>query len=378
MLNNPNCKDPNPHLCNPYNPGDPNEMHGYLSEAGSKYISNNVKEVGYTIEFENDPKIANASAHKIVVTNNLDAQVFDLNTFKPTRVQIGDKVIELDGEPNFTKTIDMRPAINAIAEVNLNYDSNTGVAQWTITSLDPMTMEETYDIMQGVLPVNNGGNGLGFLSYNIGIKKQMEDGDEISNSATITFDFEEPIETPVWTNTVDAIAPKSEITFSAAYDGIVTLRFDAEDNRSGIWKYNLYVQDTEGGKWTKVEDEITTSEYKFKGYPGFDYGFCVMAVDMAGNVEQKELTREISQATFKNGDVNSDGKVNSEDVILSVQYYITGKASINFAATDVNKDGVINSNDIVEIVSIYTSSYESKSKAKVRKRKRNINKQISQ
>ena len=103
-----------------------------------------------------------------------------------------------------------------------------------------------------------------------------------------------------------------------------------------------------------------------------------MAVDMAGNVEQKELTREISQATFKNGDVNSDGKVNSEDVILSVQYYITGKASINFAATDVNKDGVINSNDIVEIVSIYTSSYESKSKAKVRKRKRNINKQISQ
>ena len=376
MLNNPNCKDPNPHLCNAYNPGDPNEMHGYLSEAGSKYISNSVKEVGYTIEFENDPEIATASAHKIVVINKLDAQVFDLNTFKPTRVQIGDKVIELDGEPNFTKTIDMRPAINAIAEVNLNYDSNTGVAQWTITSLDPMTMEETYDIMQGVLPVNNGGNGLGFLSYNIGIKKQMEDGDEISNSATITFDFEEPIETPVWTNTVDAIAPKSEITFSAAYDGIVTLRFDAEDNRSGIWKYNLYVQDTEGGKWTKVEDEITTSEYKFKGYPGFDYGFCVMAVDMAGNVEQKELTREISQATFKNGDVNSDGKVNSEDVILSVQYYITGKASINFAATDVNKDGVINSNDIVEIVSIYTSSYESK--AKVRKRKRNINKQISQ
>lgn len=373
---NKNCPPPNGGPSHPVNSLDPNEMHGYLSEAGSKYISNSVKEVGYTIEFENDPEIATASAHKIVVTNNLDAQVFDLNTFRPTRVQIGDKVIDLDGEPNFTKTVDMRPAINAIAEVNLNYDSNTGVAQWTITSLDPMTMEETYDIMQGVLPVNNGGNGLGFLSYNIGIKKQMEDGDEINNSATITFDFEEPIETPVWTNTIDAIAPKSEITFSAAHDGIVTLRFDAEDNRSGIWKYNLYVQDTEGGKWTKVEDEITTSEYKFKGYPGFDYGFCVMAVDMAGNVEQKELTREISQATFKNGDVNSDGKVNSEDVILSVQYYITGKASINFAATDVNKDGVINSNDIVEIVSIYTSSYESK--AKVRKRKRNINKQISQ
>lgn len=371
MLNNSNCKDPNPHLCNPYNPGDPNEMHGYLSESGSKYISNSVKEVGYTIEFENDPEIANASAHKIVVSNKLDAQVFDLNTFKPTRVQIGDKVIDLDGEPNFTKTVDMRPAINAIAEVNLNYDSNTGVAQWTITSLDPMTMEETYDIMQGVLPVNSNGNGIGFLSYNIGIKKEMADGDEISNSATITFDFEEPIETPVWTNVVDAVAPQSEITFAASQDGIVTLRFNAEDNRSGVWKYNLYVQETEGGKWTKVEDEITTSEYKFKGYPGFDYGFCVMAVDMAGNVEQKELTREVSQATFKYGDANGDGKVNSEDVSLAVEYYLNGTAALNFAATDVNKDGVINSEDVSLIVDVYTSSSINKQKSKARRRMNN-------
>ena len=225
--------------------------------------------------------------------------------------------------------------------------------------------------MQGVLPVNSNGNGIGFLSYNIGIKKEMADGDEISNSATITFDFEEPIETPVWTNVVDAVAPQSEITFAASQDGIVTLRFNAEDNRSGVWKYNLYVQDTEGGKWTKVEDEITTSEYKFKGYPGFDYGFCVMAVDMAGNVEQKELTREVSQATFKYGDANGDGKVNSEDVSLAVEYYLNGTAALNFAATDVNKDGVINSEDVSLIVDVYTSSSINKQKSKARRRMNN-------
>ena len=367
MLDNPNCRDPHPHRCNPYNPGDPNEMHGYLSDAGSKYISNNVKEVGYTIEFENDPEIANASAHKIVVNNKLDADVFDLTSFKPTRVQIGDKTVELDGNPNFTKTVDMRPAINAIAQIDLDYDSEIGVAQWTITSLDPMTMEETYDIMQGVLPVNNNGDGVGFLSYNIGIKKQFEDGDKFSNSATITFDFEAPIETPVWTNTVDAVAPESEITFAAMQDNVVTLRFDAEDNRSGIWKYLLYVQDTEGGNWTKVEDEITTSEYKFKGYSGFDYGFCVRAVDMAGNEEQKELKREVSQATFKYGDANGDGKVNSEDISLAVEYYINGKAALNFAAADMSKDGKINSEDISMMVDVYTSSSV---KQKMRKARR--------
>lgn len=376
----PNCPPvpPSGGKTNPVNSLDPNDIYGYLSESGSKYIRKGLDKVSYTIEFENDPEFATASAHEVTVSDVLDGRYFDLNSFVPTSVKVGDKYVSLNSETSNVITIDMRPEINAIAQVEIDYDSSKGVANWKFSSLDPMTMEKTDNPMSGFLPVNNNGNGIGEVTFDIALKQDFEDGDEISNSATITFDFEEPIETPVWTNTVDAIAPKSEITFSAAYDGIVTLRFDAEDNRSGIWKYNLYVQDTEGGKWTKVEDEITTSEYKFKGYPGFDYGFCVMAVDMAGNVEQKELTREISQATFKNGDVNSDGKVNSEDVILSVQYYITGKASINFAATDVNKDGVINSNDIVEIVSIYTSSYESKSKAKVRKRKRNINKQISQ
>ena len=377
QMNNPNCKYPNPHECNPYNPGDPNEMHGYMSEAGSKYMRNDIKEVGYSIEFENNPEIANSSAHKIVVSNKLDSDVFDLASFKPTSIQIGDRTVELDGEQNFTKTIDMRPEINAIAEANLSYDSKSGTATWTITSLDPMTMEETYDIMQGVLPVNSNGNGIGFLNYNIGTRKQMSDGDAISNKASITFDFEEAIETPVWTNIIDAVAPTSQITFVAVQDSIVTLRFESEDNRSGVWKYNLYVQDTEGGRWTKVEDEITTAEYKFHGNNGFNYGFCVMAVDSAGNVEQKELAREISQATFKYGDANGDGKVNSEDISLAVEYYINGKAALNFAATDISQDGKINSEDISLIVEQYTSSSVNGKKRLLRNRRTVKNKIIT-
>ena len=369
MLNNPNCKDPNPHECNPYNPGDPNEMHGYMSEAGSKYMRNDIKEVGYSIEFENNPEIANSSAHKIVVSNKLDSEVFNLTSFKPTSIQIGDRVVELDGEPNFTKTIDMRPEINAIAEVNLNYDSKLGTATWTITSLDPMTMEETYNIMQGVLPVNSNGNGIGFLNYNIGIKKQMSDGDAINNKASITFDFEEAIETPVWTNIIDAVAPTSEITFAAAQDSIVTLRFETDDNRSGVWRYNLYVQEVEGGKWTKVEDEITTSEFKFHGHNGFDYGFCVMAVDSAGNVETKELSREISIATFKAGDANGDGEVDTEDTSLATNYFLGKNTYLNFAATDMNHDNTIDSQDVALIQKVFLS--EKTRVLKVRKRRRN-------
>ena len=366
-INNPDCQDPNPHQCNQYNPGDPNEIHGYTSDAGSKFISDSVREVSYSIEFENDPKIANASAHKIVVTNELDKNVFDLSSFMPTKIQIGDKTLELDGKKNFTHTIDMRPEINAIAQVDLDYNETEGVATWTISSLDPMTMEETFDIMQGVLPVNSNGNGIGFLSYSIGIRKQMDDGDAFSNSASITFDFEEPIETPVWTNTVDAVAPESKITFAANTANDITLRFDANDNRSGVWKYNLYVQEVKDGKWTKVEDEITTSEYTFKGIEGFDYGFCVMAVDSAGNVEQKELAREISISTFKAGDANSDGIVDAEDASLATNYYLGRKVYLNFAATDINKDEIIDSQDVAQIQKVFLST---KARSRVKNRKR--------
>ena len=362
---------------NPVNSLDPNDIYGYLSESGSKYIRKGLDKVSYTIEFENDPEFATASAHEVTVSDVLDGRYFDLNSFVPTSVKVGDKFVSLNPETSNVITIDMRPEINAIAQVEIDYDSSKGVANWKFSSLDPMTMEKTDNPMSGFLPVNSNGNGIGEVTFDIALKQDFNDGDEISNSATITFDFEEPIETPVWTNVVDAVAPQSEITFAASQDGIVTLRFNAEDNRSGVWKYNLYVQETEGGKWTKVEDEITTSEYKFKGYPGFDYGFCVMAVDMAGNVEQKELTREISQATFKYGDANGDGKVNSEDISLAVEYYIKGNAALNFAATDISKDGKINSEDISLMVDVYTFSSLDKQKSKAR-RKRLTNKIITQ
>ena len=371
---NKNCPPPDGGSSNPVNSLDPNDIYGYVAESGSKFMTNDVQKVNYRIEFENDQEFATASAHVVKVTDELDAQYFDLSSYAPTSVKIGDKTIDLDGSPRFVKTVDMRPAINAIVQVEGMYDNSKGVATWLFTSLDPMTMEPTDNVMQGFLPVNNDGvSGIGEVAFDIKLNRSFDDGTEISNKALIVFDSNDPIETPVWTNIVDAVAPESEITFVAMQDNVVTLRFDANDNRSGVWKYLLYVQDTEDGNWTKVEDEITKPEYKFKGYSGFDYGFCVRAVDMAGNVEQKELKREISQATFKYGDANGDEKVNSDDITLAVQYYTTGKAALNFAATDMDKDGVINSNDIVEIVKVYTSSV-GKPKSKVRKRIRRINK----
>lgn len=292
MLGNNPCQDPPPHPVDPYNPGDPNEMHGTVSEAGSKYLKQELLDISYSIEFENDPKIANASAHRIVVRDTLDSKVFDFDSFKPTGVKIGEKVLELDGIKNSTKTIDMRPEINAIAEVNVEFNPNTGVAQWTLSSLDPMTMEETYDIMQGILPVNNGGNGVGYLNYDVSLKKPLKDGQMFSNRASIVFDFEDPILTPTWTNIVDAVCPSSRVCdLEMVSDTTVRVAFEGYDERSGVWKYELYVQHGENAPWWK-EAEMDSASYDFRFYEDIDYGFCVVATDSAGNVEKKVIERE--------------------------------------------------------------------------------------
>ena len=82
--------------------------------------------VPYTIRFENDPEIATAAAHTIVVTNQLDKDKFDFSTYAPNSIKIGDVVTDLDGTPNFVKTIDMRPRLNVIAQVTSKFDAVTG------------------------------------------------------------------------------------------------------------------------------------------------------------------------------------------------------------------------------------------------------------
>ena len=358
LLNSSDCPTPATHGCNAYNPGDPNEMHGYISASGSKFVPSEVKDVYYSIEFENSPEIANASAHRIVVSDTLDAQIFDLSSFKPTKVQIGDRIMNLDGEQNFTKTMDMRPEIYAIAQVDLAYDEKTGIAQWTISSLDPMTMEETFDIMQGVLPVNSDGNGLGFLNFDISLKNEMADGDTFSNKAGIVFDYEETIMTPLWTNTVDAVSPTSRVvSLGQQNDTILTVNVEGADERSGVWKYEVYAQYGKEAPWWKIgECTADSAQVDFRYYNGIDYGFCVLATDSAGNVEDKELVREANIQTFKAGDVNGDDEVNAFDVMLVQSKYLGQDVQLNVDAADVNGDGEINVFDTILIQDIYLST----------------------
>lgn len=249
--------------------------------------------MNYRIEFENDTAFATASAHVVEIKDTLDGNVFNLPTYAPTGIKIGDKTVYLDGTPEFVRTVDMRPAIDAIVQVEGAYDPDKGIATWLFTSLDPMTMEPTDDVMQGFLPVNYDGiSGIGEVTYTVGLKERIPDGTEIPNRASIVFDTNDPIMTPVWTNTVDAVAPESSVAnIEMVSDTTVRVSLDGTDNRSGIWKYTLYVQHGVNAPWWE-EAVLDSCSYDFRFYEGIDYGLCVLATDSAGNVERKDMRIE--------------------------------------------------------------------------------------
>lgn len=298
----PNCPPlpPNGGASSPVNSLDPNDIYGYLAESGSRFIRDEIEEVNYRIEFENDPEYATAAAHVIEVADTLDATKFDLSTYTPTSIKIGEKYAELSGDMNSLTTVDMRPKINAIAQIEGTYNQAKGIAKWKITSLDPMTMEPTDDPMDGVLPVNYNGNGIGEVSYNISLKPGLAHGTEIPNRAGIVFDNNATIMTPTWTNTIDRVAPESHVAdVQMATDTTAAVRIAAADELSGPWRYDVYVQYGTGSAWFKGAENVPIdSVARVKVYEGIDHGFYTVVTDSAGNVEQKEAAREFSFEVF--------------------------------------------------------------------------------
>lgn len=273
---------------NQWNPGDPNDIRGYTAPSGSKYVGKGVSDGYYTIEFENDPQIANAAAHTIVIRDTLDSNVLDLNSFEPTGIKIGNVMTRLNKDTQFPITIDLRPSVYVIAQVYLDYSPQTGIAEWKIISLDPMSLDETTDAMQGALPVNVNGNGQGEVLFNIHFRNDLDHGCEITNQAGIIFDHEDIIMTPTWVNVIDTIAPTSEIiSCEVNNDREVTLNWTGDDIGSGIWCYDIYAKTESDSLWHLVREGIDGQNATFTMIDDGNYIFCSVAIDMAGNREQK-------------------------------------------------------------------------------------------
>lgn len=306
---NADCPNPMPtrHSIDVMMSGDPNMITGHTDPSGGNYIGIDVSTVEYAIEFENDPSIANAPACTIRVSNQLDGSVFDLSTFSPKSVQIGPHVVELPSEQSFVKTIDMRPEIPCIAEIRLDYSEETGLAEWSFSSLDPMSMQPVENYRQGLLPVNDEtAVGVGLIEYSIGLKKGLEHLTSVTNSATIVFDSNQPIDTEPWINVTDYMRPEARIVQNHGYDGgAYALDVEASDNGSGIMSFDLYARIGDNGPWKIVQGGLTNPHVEYPvPEPLENIRFMVKATDCAGN-------RQISESGVPSGidNVAADSRI---------------------------------------------------------------------
>ena len=270
----------------PVVPVDPNDITGYIAESGSLFVGASQEQMNYTIEFENDTNFATANANKVTVTDTLDGSIFDLNSFSATAFTIGESIFTVDGGQSFVSTIDMRPDIDALCQVELDYriDSAFAIAKWTFSSLDPMTLEPITDPARGFLPANYNGDGIGEVDFLIKRKKNLSDSTIISNQAYIVFDNEDAIPTSVWTNIVDITPPASSIDTIIYSEELTTLSINAHDNLSGIWKYNIYAQ-VDSIFVPLALDVPFDSVASIEAQEGQYSSLVSQAIDSAGNIE---------------------------------------------------------------------------------------------
>lgn len=279
----------------------PHSISGYLSQAGSEYIGLSVKTLEYALSFENSSDAYASSVNRVSVQTSLVPEIYDLATFCMRSIRIGGKELAFDGNKSFRERLDLRPDRNAIAEIECEYDENTGNLTWNIQSLDPSTNNPTDDKEFAILPANTDGWGMAEITYDIGLMKNLADGTIVDNSATFKFDNVE-VATPSYRNVLDYSLPESKIISMQETAEGYDFEIQGSDLGSGIWKYGLYVWNDEEGIWNCVMDDITESKFTYITVKsGETPTFATVAVDRAGNKENLNLLSETQIIDAGNG-----------------------------------------------------------------------------
>ncbi len=288
------AKDKLPSFEFPFQSGnsfDPNDKIAQAGVTEAHYIGGEEKRMAYTIFFEN-LETATAPASEVFITDLLDTAKLDIHTLRFTGFGFGERSVNFPlpiADSTFTADIDLSPGKDIIVRVQGQVNAESGEAQWAFRSFDPQTMDLTEDFALGFLPPNAiSPEGEGYVSFTIGLKDGLPHLTEIQNEATIVFDNNPPISTPVWSNTIDREAPQSAV---AAFPGIspdttFTVQWSGEDMESGLGWYYVYYS-VNGGPWELWQSlPAKVGEADFTGNDGDVYCFYTVARDLVGNVEE--------------------------------------------------------------------------------------------
>lgn len=269
-------------------PIDPNDKMGPFGVSQARYLSA-AQPLPYEIHFEN-LATATAAAQQVIVTDQLNPQAMDLSTFSFGPIWFGARtVVPPPGLSQYTANVDLRPAQNLIVRVDAGLDKTTALLTWRFTSIDPSTLQLTQDPAAGLLPPNaNPPAGEGGVVFNVSQRAGLASGTQIQNQASVVFDQNAPIATPVWLNTVDITAPVTSMQALPATESSPTfmVQWSGSDAGSGIRDYTVYVSQ-DGGSFSPFVSSTTATSAAFTGVAGSTYAFYSIGSDLVGNIESK-------------------------------------------------------------------------------------------
>ena len=275
---------------------------------GGNYIREEDDLLAYMIRFENTGD-ATAPARIIMITDTLDEDL-DLGTFELTEIAFANQIIAVPPgldhyETSLALVIDNEFVSGAEirCEIAASLDTDTRELTLEMMGLDPETGDLPEDIMLGILyPNDETGRGYGYMSYVVEHIDGLPTGTEITNKASIVFDWNDPIDTPLVINTIDADPPSSHVNpLPATQPQTFTVTWQGDDGSgSGIASYDIYVSDNSGpfNPWLSDTTQLSS---EFTGSVGHTYSFYSIATDNVGYVEEAPPAADASTTVVSEG-----------------------------------------------------------------------------
>jgi len=274
---------------------DPNDIAGPAGVGVSHYVSTK-QTMSYSIYFENKAS-ATASAHNVTITQSLDPAA-NLDSARIGSILIGNTQVPLTPSINAVvgittaqTTLDLRPGKNVLVNVGVKLDIVNRLITWTFTSTDPATGLPTTDPDAGFLPPGAEGS----VSYTTMLSQSATTGAEVKAQASITFDANASINTPVWINTIDNSAPASHIVPLSAIQSALSfnVRWTGLDAGSGIQDYTIFVSDN-GSPFVPWQTQTAFTGATYTGVASHTYSFYCIARDLVGNAEAPKILGDTS------------------------------------------------------------------------------------
>jgi PKD repeat protein len=268
------------------NASDPNVKNGPGDNFTRKHV-NTILNNTYSIFFEN-LATATANAAFVEIKDTIDKTKLDIATLQLGSFGWGDSIIVMNpNRTNYSILKDLRPLRPNKLRIDFSLDTAIGVASWKFFTVDTSSLQLTLNPSEGFLPPNiNGREGVGFVSFNIHPKQGVTSGVAVQNKASIVFDNNTPIITPVWEHIFDTTRPQSQVAalpiISNNKNFVVS--WGGTDAHAGIANYSIYysVNDSTYKTWKSF---TTLTSDTFYGAYNKLYKFFSVALDNANNFE---------------------------------------------------------------------------------------------